>query len=120
MKSYKHSNARLNYERCLREEEHTGFNKKFRDCVDSKGPYFECYFWNTEKELPNNDRNILYRPIVIATLAHVPSVGMYLCYSNEVYVVTGVCMNIRDAGIVSSEFVKYDIEVERVDNSTEL
>lgn len=98
-----------------------GKNKKFRDRVEINGtPYFKCYFWDTGKELPSNDTNTLYRPIVIATLAHVPTVGMYLCFSNEVYVVTGVCMSIRDIGNVYSEFVEYDIEVERADKTTDL
>lgn len=122
MKNYKHSNAYSNYERWLKKADHSiGYNKKFRDHVDSKGtPLFECYFWDTEEELPVNDSDILYKPIVISTLSHVPSVGMYLCFSNEVYVVTGVCMNIRDNGNLSSEYVKYDIEVERADKTTEL
>ena len=111
--------------RWLKETDHNiRNNKKFSDRADSKGtPYFECYFWDTEKELPTNDSNTLYRPIVIATLAHVPSVGMYLCFSNEVYVVTGVCMSIRDIadfGNIFSEYVIYDIEVKRADKSTEL
>ena len=122
MKSYKHLNAYHNYERWLKQEDHNiGYNKKFRDRADSHGfPYFECYFWDSEKELPSNDSNTLYRPIVIVSLTHVPSVGMYLSFSNEVYVVTGVCMSIRDNGNISSEFVKYDIEVERADKTTEL
>jgi len=124
MKSYKHTNAYFNYMHWLKETDHNiRNNKKFSDRADSKGiPYFECYFWDTEKELPGNDTNILYRPIAIVNLTHVPRVGMYLCFSNEVYVVTGVCISIRDFENMNifSEYVVYDIEVERADKTTEL